>query len=164
LPNRGLAFPQEFFMAEFTLRNEWMRMRRTRGYNPKRQIASGDAQDNREALAAAARYGGNPEHKRNPGDYELTPPAQPRPGKTLCDAQGEFLRENALQLLEAGLRKGMVSVRTNNGWPQNVWAVSDAGVAFEAQLENAQQGIYRGYPMPTEDDFRQEVIKEWQRR
>jgi hypothetical protein len=44
-------------------------------------------------------YGGNPEHKRNPGDFGLTPPAQGRKDKTLCDTVEVFERQNALEHL-----------------------------------------------------------------
>jgi len=99
-----------------------------------------------------------------PGDYNLTPPSGPRRGKTLCDENREFLREEALNLLGQGFRRGMVSVQSRGRWPQNVWAVSEEGEAFEAQLENQETGVYHGYPMPQEDDFRLEVIEEWQKR
>lgn len=58
----------------------------------------------------------------------------------------------------------MVSVRQVQGWPQNVWAVGDDGEVFEAQLENAVQGIYHGYPIPVDDDFRERVLNEWTQR
>ena len=53
--------------------------RRNGTYNTKRQLA-----DLRhwpplrlEQLGQRLNYGGNPEHKRNPGDFGLTPPAVP---------------------------------------------------------------------------------------
>lgn len=141
-------------------------MHRNKGYNPKRRIAPADmlSRAQRDTLSSKVVYGGNPEHKRSPGDYGLSPPSQPRPGKTLCDAKGPLLKEAARQLLKDGLIKGMVSARTDHGWPQNIWAISEVGEAFEAQLENSVQGIYHGYPMPIDDDFRLEVIREWQIR
>jgi hypothetical protein len=39
-----------------------------------------------------------------------------------------------------------------------------AGEAFEAQLENATLGVYHGYPMPQNDDFRTVVQEEWDKR
>jgi hypothetical protein len=48
--------------------------------------------------AKRVRYGGNPEHKANPGDFELEPPSSPRPDKTLCDRTGIFERSKALAL------------------------------------------------------------------
>ncbi|MBN2497984.1 MAG: hypothetical protein JXR96_25545 [Deltaproteobacteria bacterium] len=117
-----------------------------------------------ERYITEARYGGNPEHKTRPGDYGLTPPCNPRPGKTLCDEDRDFLKSEAIALLKRGFRRGMVSVQERNGWPQNVWALSDEGEAFEAQLENQMTGTYHGYPMPEEDDFRSAVIEEWRRR
>ena len=72
-------------------------------------------------------------------------------------------RQAATGLLKSGVGKGMVSLQRRHGWPQNVWAVSGE-VAFEAQLENPEQGSYHGYPMPQDDDFRQVVQEEWARR
>lgn len=141
-------------------------VKRRSGYNPKRQLMPRERFEavNLEYLASRVQYGGNPEHKRIPGDYGLTPPRNPRPGKTLCDAQGALTKREALGLLKVGFAKGMVSSQLRGGWPQNVWAVGGDGTPFEAQLENAAQGVYHGYPMPTADDFRDIVCNEWQRR
>jgi len=106
--------------------------------------------------AEAARYGGNPEHKRNPGDFGLTPPAAARMGKTLCDKIGMFSRSAALELLREGFRRGFVSRQLRDGWPQNVWAITPAGEPLEAQLEG--NGVYHGYPMPENDPFRDAVL------
>ena len=114
-------------------------------------------------MAAIVRYGGNPEHKSRPSDYGLTPPASPRPGKTLCDGAAEIPKARAAELLRAGIRRGIVSVHESSGWPQNVWAVAD-GEAYEAQLENRELGAYHGYPMPNDDDFRVNVMAEWNNR
>jgi hypothetical protein len=136
-------------------------------YNPKRRLASRGSwsPQKRQETAKAAGYGGNPEHKSKPNDYGLTPPffRSPRPGKTLCDASGEFPKAKAEALLRDGLTKGMVSIREINGWPQNVWAVCD-GEPFESELENSVLGTYHGYPMPANDDFRDVVLKEWKDR
>ena len=105
------------------------------------------------------RYGGNPEHKRSPGDFGLTPPASPRPLKTLCDQVHIFTRSEATRLLRAGFKKGLFSVQERNGWPQNVWAVTDAGQPLEAQLES--DGQYHGYPMQEADPFCKEVLDRW---
>ncbi|MCY4261041.1 MAG: hypothetical protein OXC91_12375 [Rhodobacteraceae bacterium] len=52
-------------------------MARYRKFNPKRRLASPDTYTGTElvGLAKAVKYSGNPEHKRNPGDFGLTPPA-----------------------------------------------------------------------------------------
>ncbi|MGO9460669.1 MAG: hypothetical protein ACLPWS_04110 [Rhodomicrobium sp.] len=140
--------------------------KRGAAFNPKRKLAAADhwTPIQRTSHASRARYGGNPEHKRNPGDYGLTPPASPRPGKTLCDADQPLLKAEAERLLKDGLRKGMISQRESGTWPQNVWAVSDDGQVFEAQLENEVQGIYHGYPLQVNDDFRATVLSEWPKR
>lgn len=140
-------------------------MNKRKGYNPKRRFALAEQwpEEKCKAMAAMVGYGGNPEHKSRPSDYQLTPPANPRPGKTLCDAVGELSKARAEELLRAGLLRGMVSVQERGGWPQNIWSVSD-GEPYESQLENKGQGIYHGYPMPKDDDFRNLVLAEWKRR
>ncbi|BBL73894.1 hypothetical protein [Methylomagnum ishizawai] len=112
-------------------------------------------------LAEVVRYGGNPEHKRNPGDFGLNPPSNPRQAKTLCDEVEVFKRTQALTLLRKGLRRGLVSVQERNGWPQNIWAVAK-GRALQAMLENAEQGAYHGYPLQEDDPLADEIIKRWE--
>lgn len=138
-------------------------MKSRRGYNPKRKIAPVDmpTPQERHELAGRIVYKGNPEHKRYPNDYGLVPPTNPRPGKTICDAEGAFPKAEAEMLLKSGMKRGMVSTQNRGGWPQNVWAVTETGKAFEAQLENSGQGHYHGYPMPEDDDFRLIVKQEW---
>jgi hypothetical protein len=130
-------------------------------FNPKRRVADNPVMVELERIEAAVRYGGNPEHKRNPGNFGLNPPASPRPHKTLCDEAGIFDRETALRLLKQGIRSGLVSAARGGNYPQNVWAVSQEGIPLEAQLENAGNGTYHGYPMPEEDPFRDVVMAKW---
>jgi len=141
--------------------SETFMLARRQTFNPKRRMASAPPQAGLDRLAANARYGGNPEHKRNPGNFGLIPPSSPRPHKTLCDGADIFDRTIALNLLRDGIRCGLVSERYVGGYPQNVWAVSAAGVPLEAQLENSADGTYHGYPMPEADPFREIVIGKW---
>lgn len=140
-------------------------MKRRSGYNPKRALQSRRhwSPEEKDRRARAVSYGGNPEHKVRPNDYGLTPPVNPRPGKAVCDGDGPFPKDRAEQLVRAAMRKGMVSVQERGEWPQNVWAVS-RGEAFEAQLENSEQGVYHGYPMALDDPFRDVVLREWRLR
>jgi hypothetical protein len=55
----------------------------------------------------------------------------------------------------------MFSEQERNGWPQNIWAVTDSGAPVEAQLEG--DGVYHGYPMPEEDPMSEEILKIWNR-
>ncbi|HET6385596.1 MAG TPA: hypothetical protein VFJ58_19565 [Armatimonadota bacterium] len=114
-----------------------------------------------ESLASRARYGGNPHHKRNPGDFGLTPPSQPRVAATLCDGASIFTRASAAALLREGIWRGLISVQKHNGWPQNVWAVTPDGIPLEAQLENQEVGSYHGYPMAASEPLRDHVIERW---
>ncbi len=132
-------------------------------FNSKRRIKKLEQDDLRRCseLADNVRYGGNPEHKKNPGDFGLTPPSDPRPGKSLCDAVGIFSRQVALMHLQSGLRKGLISDRFNGKWPQNIWSVTEDGCPLEAQLENRQTGTYHGYPIPLSDPWGIEIVRQW---
>src|ERR1700690_2373348 len=140
-------------------------MLKRRTYNPKRRLCAIEVLAARQGALSSqiqkVRYTGNPEHKRNPGDFGLTPPSAPRPGKTLCDEVQVYSRAEALSLLLAGLQRGMFSAQERDGWPQNVWAVTERGEPVEAQLES--DGMYHGYPMAESDPFRQTVLKKWTR-
>lgn len=138
--------------------------RKRKSFNPKRLIADGIGQADLDRLSERVRYGGNPEHKRNPGDFGLTPPSFPRPDKTLCDLAGVLRRTDAEALLRKGIKLGLVSQQTRDGYPQNVWAVSNGLVPLEAQLENPGNGTYHGYPMPEDDAFREKVLEMWRER
>jgi hypothetical protein len=129
----------------------------------KRRFASSlPAQKALEVLAAKVRYGGKPDHKRNPGDFGLTPPAQPRDHKSLCDSVKIFKRAEALALLRKGVRHGMISEWDGvNGFPKNIWSMTGDGVPMEAQLENPGNGTYHGYPLEVNDPFRDSVIEKW---
>ena len=135
---------------------------RRRKFNLKRRFAvqpqnAGDL----ERLAGEVSYGGNPVHKRNPGDFGLTPPSLPRDDKSLCDNVRIFRREDALRLLRAGVMRGMISEWDGTGYPKNIWSMTADGVPLEAQLENPGSGIHHGYPLEENDDFRDAVIAKW---
>lgn len=133
-----------------------------RRFNPKRKILSAtmDSVD-LERLAQRVRYGGNPEHKKNPGDFGLHPPATPRTDKSECDGTGVFTRAEAIALLRKGVQRGLISQQSRNGLPQNIWAVSKEGIPLEAQLENETAAVYHGYPMPANDSLRDEILRKW---
>lgn len=107
------------------------------------------------------RYGGNPEHKRHPGDFALAAPLGPRPGKTLGDGVRIFSRAEALRLLREGVKRGLISAHMRRGYPKNLWAVSDQGTALEATLDNEITGTHHGDPMPALDSFAQKILQRW---
>ena len=131
-------------------------------FNRKRRFArSLPAREELARLAATVRYGGNPAHKRNPRDFGLTPPSQPRDHKSLCDEVQVFRRADALRLLRLGVERGLISDWDGTGFPKNIWSVTEDGVPLEAQLENPGGGVYHGYPLEMNDDFREQVIAQW---
>ena len=134
-------------------------------FNPKREIVDPcPPADDLTKLSERIGYGGNPEHKRNPGDFDLTPPSAPRPDKTLCDDAGIVVRSAALAALREGVRKGLISRQTRGDFPQNIWSLTRDGIPLEAELENRETGMYHRYPMPENDPFRETVLKVWESR
>lgn len=136
-------------------------MRKRKSFNPKRKILRCEDRDLLTRLAQKVSYGGNPEHKRAPGDFALMPPTRPHPDKTLCDGVAIFEHYRAAELLRNGILKGLISEQFRNGYPQNVWSVTENDEALEAQLENPEQGIYHGYPMPSSDPMRKIILRHW---
>jgi hypothetical protein len=115
-------------------------------------------------FAKRLRYGGNPEHKRNPGDFGLTPASAPGPDSTLCEEANIFNKEKALALLRQGVLRGMISEQTRgDGIPQNIWAVVD-GIPLEAALENEVLAQYHGYPISIGDPLGPEILRLWKER
>jgi len=140
-------------------------IRKRRVFNPGRTIAEkADDVFNLSSLIDVLRYGGNPEHKMNPGDFGLSPPSSPRQGKTLCDKASVFTRNEALELLREGVRCGLVSMQARNGFPQNRWTVAANGVPVEAQLENAVLGVYHAYPLQDIDPMYAEILNIWKNK
>ena len=133
-------------------------------FNRKRRFGSRSATPAElKKLAALVRYGGNPDHKRHPGDFGLKPPSHPRDDKSLCDEIGLFRRAEALKLLRLGVAKGLISEWDGTGFPKNIWSMTADGIPLEAQLENSGDGTYHGYPLEMNDDFRDAVIARWKK-
>jgi hypothetical protein len=119
--------------------------------------------EERDRLIKACTYEGHPHHKRRPGDFNLTPPAEPRFQKTLCDVDGvELTRwQEAQGLLERGIQNDLVSAKTKNGYPAHIWAVRDDGTVFEAKHGGSREGRYHGYPLFEGEQNHDMVCKAW---
>ncbi len=116
--------------------------------------------EERAFLRANAVYEGSPLHKRNPGDFGLTPPASPRPDKTLCDEAAIFAAEEARRLFE----RGLVSEQwTAEGFPKQLWSVDEDGQPYEAMHGGAKPDCYHGYPVRKADPFFDELTEAWGR-
>jgi len=140
-----------------------MMQRRPGHFDRKRKLDHTFTAAEADALAARLRYGGNPEHKRSPGDFGLTPPAAPRPDKELCDELAIFERTRALDLLQRGALLLLVSAQKVHGLPQNIWSFDDERSPLEAQLENWETATYHGYPLAAHDPF-YTVLDAWRAR
>jgi len=133
------------------------------GNNPKRRIAALDIveREGLKELSQRATYVGSANHKRYPGNYGFHPPSNPRPWKSMCDAHRVVNKEEAQDLLEQGILKGMISGVTIDGMPKYVWSVDRSGVAYEAKVGN---GGYHGYTLDSDDVMGDLVRAEWGRR
>ena len=137
-----------------------------RGNNPKRRIAKLGFFTERELgeLASTARYQGSAHHKTRPADYSFRPPTAPRPSKSVCDGQRVVSSREAQHLLQAGIRRGMVSSHLEGKWPKYVWAVDDSGEVYEAKLGHDQRR-YHGYRLGRDDNAMCNWVRaEWSQR
>jgi hypothetical protein len=145
-----------------------MKEPQTRKPNPKRVPISDDeyaqCKTGLEQLSQKLSYQGTPEHKQTPGDFGLTPPCDPRPGKTYCDKAGTFNQKIALDLLREGFRRGLIDKRSNNdNLPRHVWAVMN-GHVLEGKPSSSGFNAYHGYPMQQDDPLREKILTLWVRR
>jgi hypothetical protein len=138
-------------------------IRPRRGSNPKRRFAAPDRLDpaGRNELASRLIYLGSPHHKKFPGDYGFNPPVSPRPQKSICDGKRVIMKAEAERLFRDGILYGMFSDFPESTRPKYVWAVDADGEVYEAKID---RGGYHGYRLEEDDDFRDRVLKEWQRR
>ena len=113
-------------------------------------------------VLAKATYEGSPVHKRNPGDFGLTPPAAPRPDKTLGDEAGVFSLAEAQRLLRRAVERELVSEATGfGGFPKEIWVVDEDENVFEAIQGGSTVNAYHGYPIRRSDPFYKEVRRAW---
>ena len=131
-------------------------------FNPNRRVAPEGSCDRSilSGLVERVRYSGNPVHKKNPGDFGLTPPSGHRRKKSLCDDTGIFSKSEALGHLKEGLRRGIVCERWERGWPKRVWSVMDDGKTVLEAIRDGE-GSYHGYPLPDEDPIAHDVLERW---
>ena len=142
-------------------------MPKRQGNNPKRRFVPQDKLDPEDLgrLAKKARYVGSAHHKSKLADYGLTPPADPRPNKSLCDGKRIVKIREAKELFRRGLSRGMVSRYPENGFPKYVWAVDQDGEVYEAKAGGDGRS-YHGYALSAagERDLCRWVITEWNAR
>ena len=115
-------------------------------------------------METMATYRPSPYHKSGSSAAGLQSVPALRPDKTICDRPTSGSARNAADLLKSGFSRGMVSERRRGDWPQNVWAVDEEGIVYEAQLGNLVTGEYHGYPMKQDDSFASFIRDEWKRR
>lgn len=136
--------------------------RRRGRFNMKRKLYNGLAEDRAESIARSVLYKGSPLHKRSPGDFGLTPPSSPRPGKTLCDGVRIFAVKDATRLLRQGARNGLVSNDADQGFPRYIWMVINDEDVLEARCDDPANGTYHGYPLERNDPMAELIIRQWQ--
>lgn len=139
--------------------------RRT-SFDPTRRIADPDSwpEKQRNDLSDRAKYVGSGHHKRYPANYGLER-TNPRRTATVCDAERVLKLDEAMSLLDSGIKKGMVStVLEADGMPKYIWSVSPEGQPFEAKTSASTPWQYHGYPLDKNDSMCQRVLEAWNDR
>lgn len=142
-----------------------MSTRNRSGNNPKRRVIAHEAVTPEcvDSLKRGVHYIGSGHHKRNPADYGFDR-ANPRPTKSLCDANRVIAQAEAQKLIMDGISRRMFSSPLEDGWPKYIWSVSDNGEVFEAKTHPNTPGQYHGYPLADEDDMRDYISIIWNER
>lgn len=122
------------------------------------------AEPEKALLRAQAFYEGSPFHKRNPGDFGLTPPAAPRPDATLCDETRVLELATARRLFAEAIDGGLVSEAGTGEFPKELWVVGADGQVFEAMYGGSRAGAYHGYPIRRSDPWFDVVTRAWTAR
>ena len=131
----------------------------------KRSIREAPLTDAERAfLRARARYEGSPFHKKEPHNFDLTPPTSPRKDKTLCDEAGIFDKKVASDLFARAIDVGLVSAKDKlSGFPAQMWVVGD-GRVFEIMYGGSQEGYYHGYPIRRSNLLFDKILTAWAAR
>ena len=136
------------------------------GNNPKRRIIRRDKIDRNllSKIVENACYVGNARHKSKPADYGFTPPVNPRPKKSLCDANRIVRNEQAQALFFEGLRRGMISSHFVHNIPKYIWSIDESGKVYEAEI-SGNSSEYDGYELNDSDSQMRNIVKaEWNSR
>jgi len=132
------------------------------GNNPKRRFISIDeaARSNVAALASKMEYVGSGHHKRYPADYGFER-VSPRPTKSLCDGIRIVPLNEAKRLFVKGISATMFSSTFEGKFPKYVWSMDSEGEVYEAKTDINSPGMYHGYRLEEDDNFRDFVRKVW---
>jgi hypothetical protein len=111
-----------------------------------------------------AHYVGSSLHKSRQGHgYDLHPPVNPRPTKSLCDDRRAVSWTEATRLFRKGIKLQMVSERLERGLPVRVWSVDHAGEPYVAML-GSDGPNYHGYRLYRDPRQRAHILAEWRER
>jgi hypothetical protein len=123
------------------------------------------SQDEKDRLLAEARHECTPPHKEHPGDWGLpSPPSGKNPEKTLCEPAGVTDADQAQDLFQQGIARGLVSEQTDSeGRPKRLWLVLPTGQAFEAKSGGSFPGAYHGFPVLRDHPAYLEIREAWTR-
>ena len=119
----------------------------------------------RDFLRVNARYEGSPLHKKEPHNFDLTPPTSPRLDKTLCDEAGIVEKRGAFELFARAIDVGLVSVKDKvAGYPAQMWVVDADGRVFEMIYGGSREGRYHGYPIRRTNLLFNQILTAWAAR
>ena len=121
--------------------------------------------EQRAFLSAHAQYEGSAFHKKEPHNFDLTPPSNPRQDKTLCDEAGIFDKQIAFELFARAIQVGLVSEKDKvDGFPAQIWVVDRDGRVFEIMYGGSRTGRYHGYPVRRVHPLFEKISLAWAAR
>lgn len=145
--------------------NHSMPRRKNQPNNPVDRVAPPDThgQEIWEALHDA-RYVGSSHHKSHAGGgYDLFPPVNPLPTKSLCDDLRTVALPEATRLFRNGIGLQMVSERLERGLPARIWSVDHSGEPYVAML-GSDGPNYHGYRLYRDRRQRAYILATWRDR
>lgn len=80
------------------------------------------------------------------------------------DEERTIFLEEAITLMFSGIDAGMFSQPDSASMPKYIWAVSEKGEVFESKTHPNTPWLYHGYPITTEENFRNYILDEWKKR
>lgn len=144
-----------------------MAIRKRQSSRPDRRIVDPSLVDDatKAILVARLRHVGSANHKLHPGNYGFTPPQNPRPSKSPCDARRPVSFDEAAALFRRGIELGLISPIAAGGAPKYVWSVDGETQVYEAKSHGDGGGGYHGYRLEDDDRaMRHYILKEWKLR
>ena len=121
-------------------------MRAPRRRRPRKRTMCVSPDHNLDCLAKRVGYVGSPEHKDFPS---FAGPPRLRSDASCCPREIKD-RKVVCEWLRSAIRRGAVGAPWEGDFPRYVW-YKHGDIVFEGRLVNRGNGLYKGYPLDSEE-------------